>query len=69
MPSAKPILRARIDDVFDVPSGESAVGVHSVSGLDALVFLAGSVPGAALASAACIDFITLHSLYSFPVLA
>ena len=68
MPSAQPMLCHHIDDILDGPSDEGAVGVTQFPALGRWCF-SPALYRAAMASGARVDFVTLHSLYSFPVLA
>jgi glycosyltransferase involved in cell wall biosynthesis len=68
MPSAKQMLARRIDDIFDAPGDGGAVGVVPFPAVWRWCF-SPALYRAAVASVSRADFITLHSLYSFPVLA
>ena len=67
MPSARPALRESIADVLD----SAATGYEGVVPFPALGrwCFSPALHRAALVSAPSTDFITLHSMYSFPVLA
>lgn len=67
MPSATRMLTRRIDDVLELPDG-AAAGVVPFPALGRWCF-SPALYQAAVAAAARVDFITLHSVFSFPVLA
>jgi glycosyltransferase involved in cell wall biosynthesis len=68
MSSAQSMLRSRIDDVLDAPGDHGQAGVVAFPAVGRWCF-SPALYRAALRSAARPDIITLHSLYSFPVLA
>src|SRR4051812_25528606 len=68
MPSARPMLRRRINDIFDLPDGQGAGGVVQFPAFGRFGWSPAMYRATASASVRP-DVITLHSLYSFPVLA
>lgn len=66
MNTARPVLRQRLEDVFDT-SGKSAAGAVSFAAYGPWYFAPG-LYSAASAAAKRADFITMHSLFSYPVL-
>jgi glycosyltransferase involved in cell wall biosynthesis len=66
MMTARPILRQRLEDVFDT-SEESAAGAVSFPAFGRWYYTPGLYTGAS-AAASRADFITMHSLFSYPVL-
>jgi glycosyltransferase involved in cell wall biosynthesis len=67
IPSARPMLRKSISDIFDCTS-TSCAGVVPFPAIGRWSF-SPALYRAALASAPRADFVILHSMYSFPVLA
>jgi glycosyltransferase involved in cell wall biosynthesis len=66
MPSARPILTARLEDVFDAPA-DSTAGAVSFRAIGRWCFSPGLFPAASRVINQA-DFVTLHSLFSYPVL-
>src|SRR5438093_4101062 len=67
MPSARPVLTDRLEDVFDARA-ESATGAVTFRAFGRWCF-APRLYAAAAHVAHRADFLTLHSLFSYPVLA